>query len=420
MSTLSVLVLVVAACGVVFLTVLARGKRRVTALVAEASGHIIRAHEKSEAILERVGDGVVVTDEDGKVSEWNSASERLFGRSAAQAVGRNCPALLGLETKAGTPALPLAARVITKDPEGMRVFRTLPDKSKQALLMKVAFLESPGQRTEIILSFRDITRLHEADEAKTTFLATLSHELKTPLTVIQGFAQTLLANTALPEAVRTSGLEAIQRRSAELSRIVDRLLLSSSIDAGKLDLEVEPVEAVAIVGEHVEAWAASSKRDISLFSDRATMYGLGQAGALGTVINHLLDNAVKYSPDGGLIIVSISDDDQGLSISVSDQGIGMTAAQQEACFQRFWQADSSNGRVFGGSGIGLYVVRGLVRAMGGDIKVKSSTEEGSTFTVLLRRLRSPAASAPPKEMSGESSMIREFMHQIGVPASPRI
>src|SRR5687768_7984620 len=102
-------VLVAGGCGLFFLANLARTKRRVDALVREASGHVIRAHEKSEAILERVGDGIVVTDEAGKVTEWNTASEKLFGRTAAQALGRYCPALLGLETRAGTPALPLAA-----------------------------------------------------------------------------------------------------------------------------------------------------------------------------------------------------------------------------------------------------------------------------------------------------------------------
>ncbi len=411
--------LAIAGCGLFFMVNLARTKRKVDALVQETNGHLIRAHEKSEAILERVGDGIVVTDEAGKVTEWNTAAEKLFERTAAQALGRYGPALLGLETRAGTPALPLAAKVVTKDPEGMQVFRTLSDKSKQALLMNVAFLGSPGQRTEIILSFRDITRLHEADEAKTMFLATTSHELKTPLTVIQGFAQTLLSNSNLGEDVRMKGLEAIQRRSAELSSIVDRLLLSSRIDAGKLDLEVEAIEVIGVVGEHVETWGSSSKRDISMFSDRATMYGLGQSGALGTVIDHLLDNAVKYSPDGGPITVSISDGDEGVTISVSDIGIGMTDSQKEACFERFWQADSGSDRVFGGSGIGLYVVKGLVRAMGGSIKVQGSKDEGSTFTVCLRKLGKPTPTGPPDKSVGESSSILEFMRQIGVPASQR-
>jgi two-component system OmpR family sensor kinase len=134
--------------------------------------------------------------------------------------------------------------------------------------------------------------------------------------------------------------------------------------------------------------------------------------ALTTVVDHLLDNAIKYSPGGEDIDVSVSADDNSLKVMVSDHGIGMDAEQADHCFDRFWQAESTDVRRFGGTGIGLYIVQSLIHTMGGSIDVASSPGNGTTFTVRLRRVDS--IPQPRQPGRGETTSIREFMRQIGV------
>src|SRR5262249_47941562 len=139
---------------------------------------------------------------------------------------------------------------------------------------------------------------------------------------------------------------------------------------------------------------------------------------LTTVIDHLIDNAVKYSPDGQSVETVIRGATGCVHLDVTDHGIGMTAEQAEHCFEKFWQADSGDRRRFGGTGIGLYIVRSLVESMGGRVDVTSAPGEGSTFTVTLASVdhivpEQRTAATP------ERSIIREFMRQIGVPGETR-
>jgi signal transduction histidine kinase len=145
---------------------------------------------------------------------------------------------------------------------------------------------------------------------------------------------------------------------------------------------------------------------------------LADKEAVTTIVDHLLDNAVKYSPDGGLIEATARANDSWVELCVADHGIGMDAEQAAHCFEKFWQAESSDVRRFGGTGIGLYIVRSLAEAMGGEIGVESAPLRGSTFVVRLVR----AGTTPPAETVtdqapgvGEPSVIREFMRQIGIP-----
>jgi signal transduction histidine kinase len=140
--------------------------------------------------------------------------------------------------------------------------------------------------------------------------------------------------------------------------------------------------------------------------------------ALATVLDHVLDNAVKYSPDGGLIAVALSADSSGVQIEVSDSGIGMNEEGAAHCFDRFWQAESSDVRRFGGTGVGLYIVRSLVEGMGGEVGVRAMPGTGTTITTRLRRA-SPHDLANTGTRSAESAntnrtVVQEFMHQIGV------
>jgi signal transduction histidine kinase len=141
--------------------------------------------------------------------------------------------------------------------------------------------------------------------------------------------------------------------------------------------------------------------------------------AFTTVVDHLLDNAVKYSPNGGPVTLAADAGEDSIEVTVADVGVGMTAEQAEHCFERFWQGEATDVRRFGGTGIGLYIVRSLVEGMGGTVTVTSQPGEGTSFHLVLRTSApeepevGPEGERPAAD-AGEQSMIREFMRQMGV------
>lgn len=378
---------------------------------------------RMRAILEGVGDGVYVTDAGGTIGLWNRAAERLLGCSSRRAVGRECSAVLGLsehddllDCSRGCALVQRFGHAAAAD--GVEVSRRRRDQRAQPLLVTVAEIDGDADDREFVHTVRDLTAVKQADEAKTMFLATASHELKTPLTVIIGFTELLRAGM-LDVEQRDPALETIDTRARELSRIVDRLLLTGRIDAGRLRLELKATDLSDVLSERAQSLAAVTDHSIVHEIPEDLPPVLGDAGALATAIDHLLDNAIKYSPDGGEITLAARASGALVEIEVRDRGIGMEPDQAEHCFDRFWQAESTDVRRFGGTGIGLYIVSSLVGAMGGRVSVTSAPGRGSAFVIALQRARpgaQPPSAAPVPAAGGRRTMIEEFMRQIGVPA----
>ena len=392
---------------------------RTVALQLLASARSTRLEGKADAILARVADSVVVTNGQGYILQCNPAAERLIGQAAEDALGLPCEDVLGLrvgdhplDCSRACGLLVLSALAGTGEPN--ETWRLDVTGRKQPLLANAeAVIDDRGRTVEVVHSLRDITRLKEAEEAKTLFLATASHELKTPLTVIRGFADTLLAFDDFDPERRLAALQAIRLRSEELVRIVDRLLLSSRIEAGRVQVTVTRTALAPLLVERVRALEAATGRELHLDLDPAVPDVSGDGAALVTVVDHLLDNALKYSPGGEPVTVRCHRDGEAVRIDVEDGGIGMDAEQVARCFEKFWQAESTDVRRFGGTGIGLYIVRSLVEAMGGTITVCSTQGTGTTFSVHLADHRSAPPARDARDV-GEATSIREFMRQIGV------
>jgi PAS domain S-box-containing protein len=384
----------------------------------------LAALERSEAILENVGDGVFSTDTEGRIQVWNRSAQRVIGCAANKARGECCSEILGLVVGGRTLDCSQGCALLAEldgQPQGTSIeaVRTSRDGREQPLLVNVTPIkDSDGRVTEFVHSMRDITALKQADEAKTMFLATASHELKTPLTVILGFTQALRADW-LDDEQKSDALAAIERRAQELSRIVDRLLLTGRIESGKVTLSLGVVPLLDVVPERASSLALVTNRTISYMIGSDIPPVIADAEALVTILDHLLDNAVKYSPDGGDIAITTRADSGGVEIDIADSGIGMNEDGAAHCFDRFWQAESSDVRRFGGTGVGLYIVRSLVEGMGGSIKVRAMPGAGTTFTIRLRRANeqdlTAAGDSKVEPGVGKRTMIEEFMHQIGVP-----
>lgn len=188
--------------------------------------------------------------------------------------------------------------------------------------------------------------------------------------------------------MRDRALAAIERRSTELTKIIDRLLLSSRIEAGRVDLRLAATDAGPLIRERSEALAAAMDRTITCRVGDGLPAVQTDSAALITVVDHLLDDAVKYSPGGEPIEVHVDLVGEDVRIEICDAGVGMDAEQVGRCFEKCWQAESTDVRRFGGTGIGLYIVRSVVEAMWGDIAVASTSGPAP-------RSRSPCAAQPP-------------------------
>ena len=377
---------------------------------------------RMRAVLEGIADGVYVTDPAGQIRLWNRAAERLTGIPSSRAAGRSCAATLGLKIDdkpldCSQGCALLAAYGAKAAREGVEACRLRRDLRKQPLLVTATEVKSRSGDREYVHTVRDLTSIKQAEEAKAMFLATASHELKTPLTVIIGFTE-LIRSGAIDGDQLTQALHSIDDRARQLSRIVDRLLLTGRIDAGRLRLELQNLDISHVVRDRADTFAAATKRPITTDLPDDVPAAMGDVDALETVLDHLIDNAIKYSPDGGAVEISVSRSGPHVEVSVVDPGIGMDEAQAAHCFDRFWQAESTDVRRFGGTGIGLYIVRSLVEGMGGRVRVTSTLGRGSTFTVALQRARlAPIEKAADEATAdrGRRSMIEEFMRQIGVP-----
>jgi two-component system, OmpR family, phosphate regulon sensor histidine kinase PhoR len=392
---------------------------------AESNGAATAAAivRRTQAILEGIADGVYVTGAaHGEITLWNPGAERLIGCPARKAIGKTCGDVLKLSVRgkpidctAGCALLRSHRDANTAEVEAERI---QPGGAMQRVVVSACRIDdAEGNPVEVVHSVRDVTAIKNAQEAKTMFLATASHELKTPLTVILGYTQGILDGW-IPADQQESALTTIDSRAKELSKIVDRLLMTGRIESGRVALDLAVVSLRELIPERVESLAVANGRTVTVSLPEEMPAVIGDADAITTVTDHLLDNAIKYSPDGGDISVDVTYDDRDAHIAVIDHGIGMTAEGIAHCFDYFWQAEASDRRRFGGTGVGLYIVRSLVESMGGKVGVRSDPRDGTVFTIQLRRatddaVQPPSTSAEPGV--GRRTMIHEFMRQIGVP-----
>jgi signal transduction histidine kinase len=222
---------------------------------------------------------------------------------------------------------------------------------------------------------------------KSTFISVISHELKTPVALIKGYAGTLRRQDADwdQEIIRES-LEIIEEESDRLAQLIDNLLDASRLQAGQLKLDRSDVNLAEMAARVVREFRTQSNRH-TFEVDFASEYPIvqGDAERLRQVITNLISNAIKYSPDSGKIIVSGRYDDSQVYVAVSDQGIGIPAGERERIFDRFYRVDSALSRRTQGAGLGLYLAKSVVEAHGGRIWVSSTPGQGSTFVFTLPR-----------------------------------
>jgi len=329
------------------------------------------AREQAARVLEAVGDGVMMVDPDGALRFWNRAAELVTGRSRDDVVGRQAGEVLADWQK-------VAAEIpISEEPE-LASPVTLPvEVDGRELWLSFVAVRSPNG---IVYTFRDLTGDRGLEAAKSDFIATLSHELRTPMTAVLGAAKTLLRDDiALSPERRHQLLEMIGAQGTRLTQITEEVLLANRLDRGDLRIDSERVDLSQLASDAVETMRHDAPESISLSAANGAAEAIGDRDRIEQVLVNLIDNAVKYSPDGGEVVVSTVPAAASVRVEVADQGIGIAPAEQEAVFEKFYRGDPQHRAVPGGTGLGLYICRELVQRMGGSIGVRSRPGEGSTF-----------------------------------------
>ena len=246
-------------------------------------------------------------------------------------------------------------------------------------------------------AFRDLTSERALEELRQDLVATVSHELRTPLAAIYGSALTLRrGDIQLEEELRDKLLEVIVEESERLSVIVNDLLLASQLDSGRLQVNIQRCDPRQLAETVVDAARTHLPPSVELMLTVPSRLPAVEADPeqLRQVLANLVDNAVKYSPDGGTVEVSLVAQDTFLRFAVADRGLGIPAVERRRIFEKFYRLDPQMTRGIGGTGLGLYISRELVRRVDGKIWVESRAGRGSTFFVEIPIARSGTRGKP--------------------------
>jgi PAS domain S-box-containing protein len=345
---------------------------------AELYSRVSIEKERSVAILANIAGGIVALDRDGRVVLWNAAAEEITGVPQGEAIGRTT-----LEV--------LQRKLESEDDEvrpGQRLVSIMHGGGETWLSLSEAVMRDPlGAVAGRIFAFRDISADRMVEQVKSEFVAAVSHELRTPLTSIYGFAETLLRqDIPFGEEERRTFLGYIASESERLTEIVDQLLNVARLDTGDLQVELGRIDVGSVVSEVVGTVEESGVMNGHRFEvdlPEEPLAAEADADKVRQVFNILVENALQYSPHGATVTVGARRNADRVEVRVVDQGMGIPATERERIFRKFYRRESAARDGAAGTGLGLFIARELVTAMGGRIWVDSTEGEGSSFSFEL-------------------------------------
>lgn len=348
---------------------LGRAELNVLELLADAAGTAIgnaRAYERQRqlreherAVIDATADGMAVLDADGRVRHWNPSAAALTGIRGADVIGQPLP-------------FPVSE-------PGVVMEHRLPSGVWLEILCS-----SIGDLNETVVDFRDITKAKSIEASKDLFLAVTSHELRTPITVVQGYATTLLTHwKELSDDERRELVDRIADRTRSLAALVEQLLLGSRAGAAAPQVTVK-FDLAGLLSTTIAGFeAVSSGHDFRLDVEGGLPLAVGDPSSVEIAITQLLENAVKYSPDGGEVSVVARHEAGQIVLEIADRGLGIPEGEHENVFDRFYQVGGGDRRRFGGVGLGLYIVRRLLDSQGGRVRALPRAGGGTRFEIVL-------------------------------------
>lgn len=362
----------------------------------------------AEAALKAIDDGIIMTDQNGVICFINPAAVLMTeSGSVEKALGLDYGFVVKLQSKegrelsekenpliqamkAGRPMEPMQAILIT-------------GQSGKPIPVSISLLLEEGMAGHRVIAFRDITKELEEEGEQTEFISTASHEMRTPVATIDGYLSLCLnPQTATIDERARGYLSAAQAASKHLGKLFHDLLDVTKLDDGRIRPHFEPVEVIELVKDITDDYIPRAKEAKITFNFGSSepvilggshrmeqvVYGFLDVNFLREILDNLTENALKYTPEGGSIYVNVRGDGDRILINVTDTGIGISADDLAHIFQKFYRVDNSDTREIGGTGLGLYITKQRVEAMGGKIWAESAFGEGSTFYVSLPRITS--------------------------------
>jgi two-component system sensor histidine kinase VicK len=359
-----------------------------TAELRSAARDEAELRARLEAVVGGMGEALIAVDADSHITDFNAAAEELLDLRARDARGRSIGEVVDLRSEDGTTQARRLRRPVL---EGWTINGTVRISHGREVPVAVSAgaLRGPdGEVNGAVFVLRDERRERELDRMKTEFLSAISHELRTPLTPIKGFGS-ILETRDLPPAQARGFAKEISSAADQLERVISQLVNFATLVGGRLTLEPEPTAVRPMLDTLLERWKPrvdGSHRIIRKVGARTPKTVLDKAYVL-QALDELVDNAVKYSPDGGKIVVDakVVDGEDGpeLEIAVTDEGVGIPSDRIDSVLEDFTQVDASATRRFGGLGLGLALVNRIVRAHDGRLEVTSVQGQGTRVAMRL-------------------------------------
>jgi PAS domain S-box-containing protein len=358
-----------------------------------------RERETNEALFQGAADAIVVVDKRLRIVRFNDAMETLCGQEKRRVLGGQASVVLHLESTDGTPlegdTYPLSAVLADGLPRTIEVLVVDANGERHCVSGTFSPIKNPDddETTMVLAILRDITQQKEIEQMQRDFVSIVSHELRAPLTAIKGFAKTLVVkDDELSPATRREFLSTVNEQAERLARLVDDLLQVSRIDAKRVRVEWTEVDIDAVIHDLMNQFHSKwGSRRVIVDTAEGVPYLRADRSKLEEILINLVDNAIKYSPPGTPVRVAARIVGDDVEISIQDRGFGIAPEDAAQLFQKFQRITTPATRDIGGTGLGLYIVKGLVEAHGGRVWVESVPGAGSTCVFTMPRARSMPA-----------------------------
>lgn len=349
--------------------------------MSERVAALTAGQERLRAMVAGMVEGVIAVDDEDRITFTNHTARRMLALSSAAEQRRE-----RLWEAARVPEIPELLAAARRSDAAAQCELNLLLSGREVVVRAQAHRFTDGDRVGVVVVLHDISELRRLERIRRDFVANVSHELKTPLTSIRGYVETLLDGALHDDQNNVRFLEKIEQNVQRLSHLVTDLLSLARIEAQEGSLPLERVDLHALVEQarrRHEPTALGRDQSLRLESCAGALQVLGDREALTQVIDNLVDNALKYTPQKGHVTIRVKREEGHAVLEVEDDGIGIPREDIERVFERFYRVDKARSRAVGGTGLGLSIVKHLVVAMKGEVSVASTVDVGSTFRVRL-------------------------------------
>ena len=358
---------------------LARSLNKMADISARRFNIIKTERDQLSTILKSMNEGVITVNDKGLITHVNRAACRILRTSGERCLGQS---LQDMDASNN-----LNQAFIQCQQEQVSVERSIQLDGytfARHYRLHVTLLKHSDQ-ADAILVLQDTTDVQRMDKMRADFVANASHELKTPITAIRGFAETLIEDEAIERQTQQRFIRKIHGQSIRLSDLVSELLALSRLESNDaaFNTQVDLQQIVQRVCDNLQAVAQGHQVILDLDTEGQPIILLGDENALSQMVTNLVDNAIKYTPAMGHVHVVIKVDASTALLSIKDDGIGIDEANQERIFERFYRVDKARSQSLGGTGLGLAIVKHIVQSHKGSLKLKSKLNQGSTFVIKI-------------------------------------